>query len=141
MGEMDRAYLEIPKPGSCKECLIAFMHTVDDVENNIDIDVIGCGYTNIDVTEYTDRRHSECPLELVYSGSAAAMSTFTLVKDEIYKAIADYKAKNPDISSVNDPNYKPFTDGVRHGYTSGLHNAISIVLRLIEESYKNNTSA
>jgi len=56
---MANAYLTIEAPAACRECQIAFMHEVEGSGQPYNY---GCGYTNIDVTDYTDRRHEQCPL-------------------------------------------------------------------------------
>jgi len=59
-----KAVLELEFPKSCSDCLLRFIHTGynDDEE-------IGCGFLNTDVTEYTGSRHRDCPLETSdYSG-------------------------------------------------------------------------
>jgi hypothetical protein len=56
-----KAVIEMPVPASCKDCRISrivFSYTV------VNDDVIGCGYTDKDVTEYTDRRAPDCPLKI-----------------------------------------------------------------------------
>jgi len=52
-----KAILELEFPKSCSDCLLRFIHTGynDDEE-------IGCGFLNTDVTEYTESRHCDCPL-------------------------------------------------------------------------------
>ena len=61
-----KAFIEIDLPSSCLECQLVFMHEVEDSENPYNY---GCGYINIDVTEYTDRRHEECPLKIKSLGA------------------------------------------------------------------------
>jgi len=53
------AMLEIPMPGSCRECHLAYNETACDVEKH------GCGYGNFDVTGYAETRHPGCPLKAV----------------------------------------------------------------------------
>jgi len=53
-----KAYIEIDLPESCHNCPIRFIH--EDIDEN---EVIGCGYLNTDVTEYTESRHRDCPLK------------------------------------------------------------------------------
>ena len=52
-----KAILELELPESCSCCPLRFIHT--DYDEN---EVIGCGYLNTDVTEYTESRHCDCPL-------------------------------------------------------------------------------
>jgi hypothetical protein len=59
-----KAFIEIDLPESCHNCPIRFIH--EDIDEN---EVIGCGYLNTDVTEYTESRHRECPLKTAdYNG-------------------------------------------------------------------------
>jgi len=53
-----KAFLEFELPESCLCCPLRFIHT--DIDEN---EVIGCGYLNTDVTEYTNSRHHDCPLK------------------------------------------------------------------------------
>ena len=59
-----KAVLELEFPESCSCCSLRFIHT--DYDEN---EVIGCGYLNTDVTEYTESRHRDCPLKTAdYTG-------------------------------------------------------------------------
>jgi len=59
-----KAFIEIDLPESCQNCPIRFIH--EDIDEN---EVIGCGYLNTDVTEYTESRHRDCPLKTAdYTG-------------------------------------------------------------------------
>jgi len=53
-----KAVLEMEFPESCSCCLLRFIHTGYDGDEEI-----GCGYLNTDVTEYTESRHRDCPLK------------------------------------------------------------------------------
>ena len=56
--------LELEFPESCSCCSLRFIHTGYNDE-----EVIGCGYLNCDVTEYTESRHFDCPLKTAdYTG-------------------------------------------------------------------------
>jgi len=53
-----KATLEFDLPESCSCCPIRFIHGgFDDVEE------IGCGYTNENVSEFTESRNRDCPLK------------------------------------------------------------------------------
>jgi len=53
-----KAYIEFDLPESCHDCPLRFIHEdFDGIEN------IGCGITNIDVTENTENRRHDCPLK------------------------------------------------------------------------------
>jgi hypothetical protein len=60
---MKKALLEIPAPENCRDCLIAV--TYADCNDN---DKTVCGYTNGEVTGYTDRRAPDCPLKITPEG-------------------------------------------------------------------------
>ena len=53
-----KATIEFDLPESCSCCPLRFIHT--DIDEN---EVIGCGYINTDVTEFTESRHKDCPLK------------------------------------------------------------------------------
>ena len=53
-----KAIIEFEFPESCSCCPLRFIHT--DIDEN---EVIGCGYLNTDVTEYSESRHRDCPLK------------------------------------------------------------------------------
>jgi hypothetical protein len=56
-----KVVIEIDLPVSCLKCKIAFMHEIENSGNPYNY---GCGYLNIDVTDYTDRRAADCPLKI-----------------------------------------------------------------------------
>jgi len=53
-----KATIEFELPESCSCCPLRFIHS--DYNDN---EIIGCGYINTDVTEYTESRHRDCPLK------------------------------------------------------------------------------
>ena len=53
-----KAFIEIDLPKSCAVCPLRFIHS--DYEEN---EIIGCGYLNLDVTEFTNNRRYDCPLK------------------------------------------------------------------------------
>lgn|GEM_PF-3486242 len=57
-----RAMVAIPVPESCHDCRLVFIHQPDEDEK------FGCGYQGIDVTDYGNQRHPNCPLKIVKDG-------------------------------------------------------------------------
>jgi len=57
-----KAYIEIDLPKSCYDCPLRFIHTDFD-----GVEIIGCGYLNLDVTEFTHNRRYDCPLKTTES--------------------------------------------------------------------------
>jgi len=57
-----KAIIEIDLPESCHDCPLRFIHT--DIDEN---EIIGCGYLNLDVTEFTNNRRYDCPLKTTES--------------------------------------------------------------------------